>query len=89
MEWIRNIFKKQSPAIYIMANHCDWGDNISFIDESKKRVMGHLFRKPEEGDYLYINLGNERIIFSKMVNIKTFRDPKDRFFADLEPIRII
>ena len=87
-----SIFERFKPSIkltgyvYDMQRHLGWGNAINWSNYEKRRVYGHLQRRPRVGDELISKMESGKIARFVFTNVEYSTDPHDMFFADLTDI---
>lgn len=76
----------EKPYVYTKREHA-WGNHISIDDWGKRRVWGHLPRKPQDGDVLRMPMQSHRVGLFRFRDVEYPGDPPDMFFARLEDWR--
>lgn len=87
-----NIFTKKrtlTGKVYKAWEHKGWGNNISWSDYEKGRVVGWLSDKPKENDEIQFEMirndGSKVITRFIVLEIEHARDPRDMFWATVKP----
>ncbi len=97
LNWRRKRFEQQLKKLnpnqfrYKLWDHKTWGNNIIIreIHEKYFSVVGWLPRRPKHGDELIYDVERGKIALGCFINIEYQDNPKDMFFADVVPLKII
>lgn len=89
---LTNPFKKKlqmTGYVYEAKKHTGWGDAINWSSFEKRRIYGHLQRKPEIGDEIVFDMKTGKQARFAVINVTHESDPPDMFFADVMDIGYI
>lgn len=69
---------------YDASEHKSWGDHISVLDWTKRRIHGHLQRPPEVGDRILFHMESGTTLETEVTDVEHMTDPPDQFFATVQ-----
>ena len=68
--------------IYEQSGHTGWGNAISWSNYEKRRLVGHLQRRPEVGDEIQWKMESGKTARYAILKVERPGDPADMWFAD-------
>lgn len=77
---------KLTGRVYDASKHNGWGDNIYWSHYDTRQVGGFLWNKPVVGDEIRFEMKSGKVARYAVLEVKTFSDPRDMFFADVMDI---
>jgi hypothetical protein len=72
--------------VYEAERHSGWGDRLDWFDYDKRRISGHLQRKPVVGDEVLFRMSSGKTARYAVTSVEYCGDPRDMFFADVMDI---
>ena len=72
---------KKTGRIINMWDHNGWGNSIKWFDWEKRKVYGHMQRRPKVGDELRAEMQSGQIHRFIFTSVKLETNPRDMFFG--------
>lgn len=69
--------------------HAGWGDSIMFYDWEKRRLVGHLGKRPKIGDEIRSKMESGKIGRFLVSEVEYCRDPNDMFFCTVKDLKYL
>lgn len=78
--------KVTTGEVINMWDHKTWGNNITWFDWEKRKIVGWLMNRPHVGDELRARMASNKIGRFSIVSVEYYKDPHDMFFAVVSDI---
>ena len=80
---------KKIPYIYLEWKHNGWGNAINVTNWEDGELNGHLQRIPELEDRIIFKMESGKLLETKIIKVRQCNDPRDMWFATMEPVNYI